>query len=179
MRTHIYKRERERNATRINYREHINSYRMDDVCVQHEFQFLCIVERILTRIPVNRRMNTTRTERGPDFVPVVVHVPDHGRLMCVLSSTYARKNEANLKLFFSLVFLFRVLNPSYNKAFSLSIFLHFRAHKSALNAHLTRDLIRVLYIKRENTRGTLYLVRKSERERVKTASFKVVLYSHI
>ena len=73
---------------------------MDDVCVQHEFHFLCIVERILTRIPVDRRMNTTRTERGPDFVPVVVHVPDHSGIMCVLSSTYARKNEANLKLFF-------------------------------------------------------------------------------
>ena len=73
---------------------------MDDVCVQHEFHFLCIVERILTRIPVDGRMNTTRTERGPDFVPVVVHVPDHGRLTCVLSSTYARKNEAKLKLFF-------------------------------------------------------------------------------
>jgi len=95
MRTRTHKRERERNATRINYREHINSYRMDDVCVQHEFHFLCIVERILTRIPVERRMNTTRTERGPDFVPVVVHVPDHGRLTCVLSSTYARENEAN------------------------------------------------------------------------------------
>ena len=95
MRTRTHERERERNATRINYREHINSHRMDDVCVQHEFHFLCIVERILTRIPVERRMNTTRTERGPDFVPVVVHVPDHGRLTCVLSSTYARENEAN------------------------------------------------------------------------------------
>lgn len=98
---------------------------MDDVCVQHEFHFLCIVERILTRIPVDRRMNTTRTERGPDFVPVVVHVPDHGRLMCVLSSTYARKNEANLKLFFLPGFLFRVFNPSYNNPFLSPFFLHF------------------------------------------------------
>ena len=68
---------------------------MDDVCVQHEFHFLCIVERILTRIPVNRRSNTTRTKRGPDFVPVIVHVPDHGRLMCYITSDNARKNEAN------------------------------------------------------------------------------------
>ena len=95
MRTHTHMRERERNATRINYREHINSHRMDDVCVQHEFHFLRIVERILTRIPVDGRMNTTRTERGPDFVPVVVHVPDHSGITCVLSSTYARENEAN------------------------------------------------------------------------------------
>ena len=65
------------------------------------------------------------------------------------------------------------------RPFLSPFFLHFSAQISALNAHLTRDLIRVLYIKRENTRGTLYLVRKSERERVKTASFKVVLYSHI
>ena len=105
------------------------------------------------------------------------------RTMVVLCVFYRALMRAKMKqiwsFFFSLVFLFRVSNPSYNKAFSLSIFLHFRAHKSALNAHLTRDLIRVLYIKRENTSGTLYLVRKSERERVKTASFKVVLYSHI
>ena len=98
---------------------------MDDVCVQHEFHFLCIVERILTRIPVDRRMNTTRTERGPDFVPVVVHVPDHGGITCVLSSTYARKNEANLKLFFLPGFLFRVFNPSYNNPFLSPFFLHF------------------------------------------------------
>ena len=93
-------REREREKCYAYKLQSINSYRMDNVCVQHEFHFLCIVERILTRIPVNRRMNTTRTERGPDFVPVVVHVPDHSGIMCVLSSTYARKNEANLKLFF-------------------------------------------------------------------------------
>lgn len=133
---------------------------MDNVCVQHEFHFLCIVERILTRIPVNRRMNTTRTERGPDFVPVVVHVPDHSGIMCVLSSTYARKNEANLKLFFLPGFLlFRVFNPSYNNPFLSPFFLHFRARISALNAHLIRTLIRVLYIKRENTRGTFYVYR--------------------
>ena len=58
---------------------------MDDVCVQHEFHFLCIVKSILTIIPVvNRRINTTGTKRGPDFVTVVVHVPDHGRLMCYI-----------------------------------------------------------------------------------------------
>ena len=104
MRTRTHERERERNATRINYREHINSYRMDDVCVQHEFHFLRIVERILTRIPVERRMNTTRTERGPDFVPVVVHVPDHGRLTCVFYRALMRAKMKQIEAFFPLVF---------------------------------------------------------------------------
>ena len=104
MRTHTHMRERERNATRINYREHINPHRMDDVCVQHEFHFLCIVERILTRIPVDGRMNTTRTERGPDFVPVVVHVPDHGRLTCVFYRALMRAKMKQIEAFFPLVF---------------------------------------------------------------------------
>ena len=54
--------------------------------------------------------------------------------------------------------VFRVLNPSPLKGFRSSFFPHFCAHVSAVNAHVTRDATRVLHIKRDNTRGTFYLL---------------------
>ena len=54
--------------------------------------------------------------------------------------------------------IFRVFNPSRLKGFLSSFFLHFCAHGSAVNAHVTRDLTRVLHVKRDNTRGTFYLL---------------------
>ena len=137
---------------------------MDNVCVQHEFHFLCIVERILTRIPVDGRMNTTRTERGPDFVPVVVHVPDHGRLMCVLSSTYARKNEANLKLFFLPGFCLGCSTLVTIILFSLHFPSFSRAHKCikrTLNTHVNTCFV---HKKREHERDFLRVSVESKRE---------------
>jgi hypothetical protein len=64
----------------------IHTYRIDDVFVQNEFNFLRVVERV---IPVvvdvisasaqycYSSIGGGRTERGPDFVPVVVHVSHH------------------------------------------------------------------------------------------------------
>ncbi len=70
-----------------------------------------------------------------------------------------RAKMKQIEAFFPLVFLFRVLNPSRLKGFPSSFFFPLLcAHVSALNAHVTRDVTRVLYIKRDNTRGTFYLL---------------------
>ena len=69
-----------------------------------------------------------------------------------------RAKMKQIEAFFPSFFLFRVLNPSRLKGFLPSFFLHFCAHVSAVNAHVTRDATRVLHIKRDNTRGTFYLL---------------------
>ena len=67
---------------------HAYTYRIDDVFVQNEFNFLSVVERVIpvvTAVVVDvisaahcyYSVGGGRTERGPDFVPVVVHVSHH------------------------------------------------------------------------------------------------------
>ena len=100
-------------------------------------------------------MNTTRTERGPDFVPVVVHVPDHGRLTCVFYRALMRAKMKQIEAFFPLVFfLFRVLNPSRLKGFPSSFFfpLLLRARKRIKRTRNARRDACFVYKKRQHER---------------------------
>ena len=72
-----------------------------------------------------------------------------------------------------------MLNPSYNKAFLSHFSFTFARHKCIKRTLNTRLNTCFVHKKREYERYFLRVSVESKRESYKSASFKVVLYSHI